>query len=94
MSRHWQMPHMFELYPMQDVQQDRDGPAGPALKHLVNAWQALSLLEDSLPEGPDRWQADGLFTALEGVRHAWLAVCNLDRGLRGQGGATTRSDSG
>jgi hypothetical protein len=85
---------MSELYPVQDVQRDHKGPAGPALNHLVSAWRALALLEDSLPEGPDRWQADSLFTALEGIRHAWLAVCNLDRGLRRQGGPTTTTDSG
>jgi hypothetical protein len=94
MPRSCQRYHMSELYPLQDAQQDHLGPAGPALNHLVNAWRALALLGDSLPEGPDRWQADSLFTAQEGIRHAWLAVSNLDRGLRRQGGAMTAADSG
>lgn len=59
----------------------QEGLAGPVLGHLTDAWQALEYLEANLPEEPDRWQADGLFTAREGVRHAWLALSNLDRRL-------------
>ena len=94
MPRSWHRQHISELYPVQDLQQDQEGPAGPALNHLVSAWRALTLLGDSLPEGPDRWQTDSLFTAQEGIRHAWLAVSNLDRGLRRQAGAKTAADSG
>jgi hypothetical protein len=56
-------------------------PASPALHHLHAAWQALETLEASLPGGPDRWQADSLHTAREGIRRAGLAVSNLGRGL-------------
>jgi hypothetical protein len=61
------------------------GPAGPALHRLVEAWQALERLEENLSGGPDRWQADGIHVAREGIRRAWLAVSNLDRGFRRQG---------
>jgi hypothetical protein len=56
--------------------------ANPALCHLHAAWQALETLESSLPGGPDRWQADSLHTAREGIRRAGLAVSSLGRGLR------------
>lgn len=88
MSRSWQMNNIPELYPLQETQQNADGPAGPALVHLTNAWRALELLETSLPEGLDRWQADSLFTAQEGIRRAWLAMSNLDRCLRRRGDGT------
>lgn len=54
----------------------------PALRHLNAAWQALEALESNLPGGPDRWQADSLDTAMEGIRRAGLAASNLGRGLR------------
>jgi hypothetical protein len=85
MAQPWQMNNIPELYSLQEAQQNADGPTGPALVHLADAWKALELLETSLPEGLDRWQADSLFTAQEGIRRAWLAVSNLDRGLRRQG---------
>ena len=62
--------------------QSHDSTAGPALHRLVEAWQALELLEENLPDVPDRWQADGIHVAREGIRRAWLAVSNLDRGLK------------
>ena len=54
----------------------------PAMHYLQDAWNALETLEASLPDGPDRWQVDGLCTAREGIRRAWLAVSNLERGLK------------
>lgn len=71
-----------EMYPVRACpDQVEAGPAGPALGHLAAAWAALDGLEESLPGGPDRWQADSLFTAREGVRRAWLALSNLSRSL-------------
>lgn len=71
-----------ELYAVSDPPAGaQDSPAGPVLGHLTDAWQALEVLETSLPGGLDRWQADSLFTAREGIRHAWLALSNLNRRL-------------
>jgi hypothetical protein len=74
-----------ELYPLQTQQDKIDaGPAGPALRQITAAWNALDGLESNLPGGPDRWQAESLFVAREGMRRAWLALSNLDRRLRRQ----------
>jgi len=73
------------LYALKIDRQLPDGPAGPALHNLVEAWQALDLLEKNLSNGPDRWQADGIHVAREGIRRAWLAVSNLERGLQRRG---------
>lgn len=73
-----------KLYTLNQGSPSQDSLAGPALHHLVEAWQAIDLMEQSLPDGPDRWQADGIHAAREGVRRAWLAVSNLDRGLKGK----------
>ena len=74
-----------ELYPLQtDQGKIKAGPAGSALRQITAAWNALDALENNLPGGPDRWQADSLFVAREGIRRAWLALSNLDRGLRRQ----------
>jgi hypothetical protein len=84
------MPALLEtdnvsmLYALKVERPSPDGPAGPALQLLVAAWQALEHLEENLSDGPDRWQADGIHVAREGVRRAWLAVSNLDRGLKRQ----------
>ena len=71
------------LYPLQT---ERDlteaGLVGPALQQIATAWRALDELERTLPGGPDRWQADSLFVAREGLRRASLALCNLDRSIR------------
>ena len=77
-----EMNDLPTLYAPATDRQPPDGPAGPALYRLVEAWQALALLEENLSDGPDRWQADGIQVAREGIRRAWLAVSNLDRGLR------------
>jgi hypothetical protein len=75
------------LYALKADRQIPAGPAGPALQCLVHAWQALELLEENLSDGPDRWQADGIHVAREGIRRAWLAVSNLERGLERQNGS-------
>lgn len=75
-----------ELYPLPDEQDVlKLVLAGPVLRQITAAWKALDKLERRLPGGPDRWQADSLFVAREGMRRAWLALSNLDRGLRMQG---------
>ena len=77
---------IWELYPLRELSGEAQvGPTGPALRHLTDAWKTLDDLEVSLPGGLDRWQAESLFTAREGIRHAWLALSNLDRGLRKRG---------
>ena len=75
------------LYALKAERQSPEGPAGPALQCLVAAWQALESLEGNLSDGPDRWQADGIHVAKEGIRRAWLAVSNLERGLQRQDGS-------
>jgi hypothetical protein len=71
-----------ELYPLTEEQDAIEaGPASPALRQITAAWNALDALEANLPGGPDRWQADSLFIAREGMRRAWLALSNLDRNL-------------
>jgi len=71
-----------ELYPLNDSPDKIEaGLAGPVLRQITDAWNALAALETKLPDKPDRWQADSLFTAREGMRRAWLAVSNLDRSL-------------
>jgi hypothetical protein len=70
------------LYTLKLESQFPNGPAGPALQHLVDAWLALESLEGNLSDGPDRWQADSIHVAREGIRRAWLAVSNLERGLQ------------
>jgi hypothetical protein len=72
-----------ELYPLKREQDtSQAGLAGPALRQIHAAWDALDALETSLPGGPDRWQADSLLVAREGMRRAWLALSNLERSLR------------
>jgi len=72
-----------ELYPLSDSASDLEaGLSSPVLQHITAAWKALEALETDLPTEPDRWQADSLFTAREGMRRAWLAVANLDRRLQ------------
>ena len=75
------------LYAPNMERQLPDGPAGPPLQHLAAAWLALESLEKNLADGPDRWQADGIHVAREGIRRAWLAVSNLERGLQRQNGS-------
>jgi hypothetical protein len=71
------------LYSLRVPAPEADGNiAEPVLRHLHAAWQALEELEQGLPGGPDRWQADSLYTAREGIRRAGLAVSSLGRGLR------------
>ena len=71
-----------DLYPIKtDPNPDGAGLAGPTLRQITDAWQALEALATSLPQGPDRWQEDSLFVAREGMRQAWLALSNLDRRL-------------
>lgn len=72
------------LYALEVERQPSSGPAAPTIVHLVEAWQALERLEVSLSNGTDRWQADSIRVAKEGIRRAWLAVSNLDRGFRRQ----------
>jgi len=72
-----------ELYPLSDPAGDLEaGLASSVLQHITAAWKALEALETDLPTGPNRWQADSLFTAREGMRRAWLAIANLDRRLQ------------
>jgi hypothetical protein len=72
-----------ELYPLQ-AEQDKSeaGLVGPTLRQITAAWNALDKLEANSPGGLDRWQADSLLVAQEGLRRAWLALSNLDRSLR------------
>ena len=85
-----------ELYPLRTEQDKIEaGPAGPALRQITAAWNALDGLESNLPGGPDRWQAESLFVAREGMRRAWLALSNLDHRLRRQShSASWSSDQG
>ncbi len=72
-----------QLYPVRTTQDTNEtGPAGPALRQITAAWKELEALEINLPGGLDRWQAESLFVAREGIRRAWLALSSLDRGLR------------
>ena len=72
-----------ELYPLGTPLNDSETLlVGPAQRHIADAWNALDALESGLPGGPDRWQADSLFVAREGLRKAWLALSNVDHGLR------------
>ena len=72
-----------ELYPVDDAADEVGaGLAGPVLQHISAAWKALEALETDLLTEPNRWQADSLFTAREGMRRAWLAIVNLDRRLQ------------
>lgn len=74
-----------ELYPLGTTEEAQNAVlAGPALQQIIAAWNALDGLECNLPGGPDRWQAESLFVAREGMRRAWLALSNLDRRLRRQ----------
>jgi hypothetical protein len=72
-----------ESYPL-GVAEDaiEAGLAGPALLQILAAWVAVEALETDLPGGPDRWQAESLFVAREGMRRALLALYNLARRLR------------
>lgn len=81
-----------DLYPLQaEWDGIETGPAGPASRQIIAAWNALDGLERDLPGGLDRWQAESLFVAREGVRRAWLALSNLDRSLRRRNRAAGRS---
>jgi hypothetical protein len=81
-----------ELYPLQMEQDPSEaGLAGPTLRQITAAWNALDALETNLPGGPDRWQTETLFVAREGMRRAWLALCNLDRSLRRRSDAASWS---
>ena len=73
-----------EMYPLGAVDEAEAGPAASVLRRITAAWDALEKLESSLPGGADRWQADSLFVAREGMRRAWLALANLEQGLRQQ----------
>ena len=61
--------------------QPGDTPTAEALNYLTQAWQALEVLEASLPEELARWDAESLMTARKGTQRAWLALSNLHRSL-------------
>jgi hypothetical protein len=74
---------LASLYPLEtDVNKIGADLAGPVMRQITAAWNALDQFETDLPGGPDRWQAESLFVAREGMRRAWLALSNLDRRLR------------
>jgi hypothetical protein len=77
--------NVAELYPIKASQDEIGaGPVASAMRHLSTARDALDVLRAGLPGGPDRWQADSLFVAQEGLRRAWLALANPNRSLKDQ----------
>ena len=74
---------LANLYPLEtDATKIGADLAGPVMRQITAAWNALDRFEMDLPGGPDRWQAESLFVAREGMRRAWLALSNLDRRMR------------